>query len=491
MTAPFKSVYNIRMATEDRQTEAKCLPATHGRDLTVGSIPRHLIAFSMPMLAGSALQTAYGVINATWVGKGLGKTELAAVTVSFPVFFFLMAVAGGLTMAANVLAAQSCGAKDFDQLRRVVRSSVVMTLVLSVSCVIVGHFSSTAILKMMSTPAGVLPMAARYLQIFLLSMPSMFGLFLMASLLRGTGDSKTPLYFQACGVALTAILDPLLMFGWLGFPKMGLNGTAVATVITNSAALIAVLIYLQRKHHLVAPDWRHLGIDWDMSWLTLRIGVPSMAQQALVSIGMVVMVKLINAYGENGAAAFGAAMRIDQIAFMPAMTIGMAVSTLAGQNIGAERFHRVNETLKWGMIAGGGITLLVSAFVVAFPSFLLRMFLNDPKVISIGVSYLHIVGAAYVMFAVMFVSNGVINGAGHTLITTLITLLALWGVRVPLAYYLSTTTHRIEGVWWGMVAGFSLGAMMSLAYYLSGRWKKPIIRKTPVPIDPEIVPVAE
>jgi len=479
------------MATEEPQTDTKCVPATHGRDLTVGSIPRHLIAFSIPMLMGSGLHTLYSIVNAIWVGKGLGQTEFAAVTVSFPVFFFLMAVAGGLTMAANVLAAQSCGAKDFDQLKRVVRNSVVLTITVSLACVIFGHFSATAILRLMDTSPEVLPMAARYLQIFLLSMPFMFGMFLMASLLRGTGDSKTPLYFQGAGVIVTAILDPLLMFGWLGFPRMGLNGTAVATVIGNSGALIAVLIYLQRKRHLVTPDWRHLGIDWDTSWLTLKIGVPSMAQQALVSIGMVVMVKLINAYGDNGTAAFGAAIRIDQIAFMPAMTIGMAVSTLAGQNIGAERFHRVSETLKWGMISGGGITLLISAIVIAFPTQLLGLFLNNPKAISIGVSYLHIVGAAYVMFAVMFVSNGVINGAGHTLVTTFITLLALWGVRVPLAYYLSTTTHHIEGIWWGMVSGFSLGALMSLAYYLSGRWKKPIVRKTPVPIDPEIVPVAE
>ncbi len=478
------------MATEERQPDADNSPK-HGTDLTTGSIPRHLIAFSLPMLAGSMLQTAYSVINAIWVGKGLGKTELAAVTVSFPVFFFLMAVAGGLTMAANILAAQSYGARDFGQLKKVVRSSVMLTITVSAVCVIFGHFSSTAILRLMSTPAEVLPMAARYLQIFLLSMPFMFFLFLMASLLRGTGDSKTPLYFQAAGVLLTAALDPLLMFGLLGFPKMGLNGTAVATVVTNGAALAAVLIYLQRKGHLVAPDWRNLGFDWDMSWLTLRIGVPSMIQQALVSVGMLVMVKLINAYGENGAAAFGAAMRIDQIAFMPAMTIGMAVSTLAGQNIGAERFHRVKETLKWGMITGGGITLLASALVVLFPSALLRMFLNEREVIEIGISYLHIVGGAYVMFAVMFVSNGVINGAGHTFVTTLITLLALWGVRVPMAIYLSTTTHRIEGVWWGMVSGFSVGALMSLAYYLSGRWKKPIARRQAAPVEPEVLPAAE
>ncbi|MBP6964502.1 MAG: MATE family efflux transporter [Armatimonadetes bacterium] len=473
------------MTAEEQQHRSK-----HGRDLTVGSIPRHLVAFSLPMLAGSTLQTAYSVINAIWVGKGLGKTELAAVTVSFPVFFFLMAVAGGLTMAANILTAQSYGAKDFDQLRRVVRNSVVLTIGISIVCVVFGHFAAESILVLMNTPANVLMMAARYLQVFLLSIPFMFGLFLMASLLRGTGDSTTPLYFQAAGVVLTTVLDPLLMFGWLGFPKMGLNGTAVATIITNAGAMLAVVIYLQRKRHLVAPDWRHLGLDWWMSKLTLKIGIPSMVQQGLVSVGMLVMVGLINAYGENGAAAFGAAMRIDQIAFMPAMTLGMAVSTLAGQNIGAERFNRVKETFKWGLIIGCGITALASLLVVALPRLLLRAFLSDPAVIGLGVSYLRIVGGAYVLFAVMFVSNGVINGAGHTLVTTFITLLGLWGVRVPLAYYLSNTTHRIEGVWWGMVAGFSVGAVLSLTYYLSGRWKKPIVRKSPA-AEPEIVPIAE
>lgn len=472
------------MAAEEPQDHSK-----HGRDLTVGSIPRHLVAFSLPMLAGSTLQTAYSVINAIWVGKGLGKAELAAVTVSFPVFFFLMAVAGGLTMAANILSAQSYGAKDFDQLRRVVRNSVVLTIGIGIACVAFGHFTAEWILERMNTPSTVLPMAASYLQVFLLSIPFMFGLFLMASLLRGTGDSTTPLYFQAAGVALTIILDPVLMFGWLGFPRLGLNGTAVATIISNIGTMVALLAYLQRKRHLVAPDWRHLGLDWWMSKLTLKIGIPSMVQQGLVSVGMLVVVGLVNAYGENGAAAFGAAMRIDQIAFMPAMTIGMAVSTLAGQNIGARQFGRVKEVFKWGLIIGCGITALGSLLVVGLPRVLLLAFLNDPAVIPIGVSYLRIVGGAYVLFALMFVSNGVINGAGHTLVTTFITLLGLWGVRVPLAYYLSNTTHRIEGIWWGMVAGFSVGAVLSFAYYLSGRWKRPIVRKTPVATEPEVVPV--
>jgi len=429
------------------------------------------------MLAGSALQTAYAIVNAIWVGNGLGTTAMAAITVSFPVFFVLMAAAGGLTMASSILASQTFGAKDWPQLKRVVQNSVVLTGAASLICISVGHFTAESLLRIMDTPPEVLPMAASYLRIFLWTMPFMFGLFLIASLLRGTGDSKTPLYFQAVFLGVTAVLDPLLMFGWLGFPRLGLNGTAVATIISQAGALISMLLYLQRKSHMIAPDWRHLRADWATTWLTLKIGVPSMFQQAFVSVGMLVIVGLVNAFGRTGVAAYGAAMRIDQLAFMPAMTVGMAVSTLAGQNIGARHYDRVKEVFRWGLVFGGGITLLASLLAVTVPGILMRMFIQDRAVIELGVQYLRIVGAGYVLFAVMFVSNGVINGAGHTFITTLITLVSLWAVRVPLAASLSRSMHRLEGIWFAVVISFAVGSGISLIYYLSGRWKRPLARR--------------
>ena len=467
------------MSSGPREPDSNHPLPTHGRDLTTGSIPRHLVAFSMPMLAGSALHTAYSIVNAIWVGNGLGTTAMAAVTVSFPVLFVLMAVAGGLTMASNILVSQTYGARDWAQLRRVVQNSVVLTGVVSLACVLVGHLVAEDLLRLISTPPEVLPMAASYLRIFLWSVPFMFGIFLIAAMLRGTGDSKTPLYFQASFLGLTAVLDPLLMFGWLGFPRLGLNGTAVATIIANCGALVSLLIYLQRRRHIVAPDWRHLRLERAVSWLTLKIGIPSMLQQASVSIGMLVIVGLINAFGKTATAAFGAAMRIDHLAFMPAMTIGMAVSTLSGQNIGARRYHRVNEVFRWGLLLGGGMTLLASLLALTIPGILLRMFIPDREVIATGVQYLRIVGAGYVLFAIMFVSNGVINGAGHTFVTTLISLIALWAVRVPIAAYLSRSMHRLDGIWYAMVISFAVGSALSLAYYLSGRWKKSVVRTRP------------
>jgi len=449
----------------------------HGRDLTTGSIPRHLIAFSLPMLMGSAIQTAYSVVNAIWVGRGIGSAALAAVTVSFPVIFILMAVAGGLTMAANILASQSYGAKDWPQLKRVIQNSTVLTLVLSVVIVIAGQVSSEHILRLIDTPADVLPMAAGYLRIILLSMPFMFAIFLLGSLLRGVGDSKTPLYFQAVFLGVNAVLDPLFMFGWLGFPKLGLNGTAVATIIAQGGSVLMLSAYLHWKRHIVQPHWTNLSLNLDTSLLTLKIGIPSMIQQALVSIGMLFIVGLVNAYGEEGTAAFGAASRIDQIALMPALTIGMAISTLAGQNIGAGHHHRVKEVFKWGMLLSCGITLIPSLAAVIFPGILLRMFISDQHVIDLGTQYLRIVGGGYVCFSVMFVSNGVINGAGHTFVTTLISLIGLWFIRVPLATYLSHHMHRLEGIWYAMLISFATGSLISVIYYLSGRWRRPIRKK--------------
>jgi len=440
-----------------------------GRDLTTGSIPRHLLGFSLPMLVGNVLQTAYSLINAVWVGKFLGTAALAAITVSFPTVFVLVAVAGGLTMATNILISQAAGARDWARMRRVVQSSTVLSGGLALVILGMGLLFAESLLRLMNTPAEVLPLASQYLRIF----------FLIAAMLRGVGDSATPLYFQVVSVGLNAVLDPILMFGWLGMPRLDLNGTAVATVVSQVVALAALLIYIQRKQHAVAPDWRHLRADAETVWLNVKIGLPVAIQQSVVSLGQLFVIGLVNGFGETAVAAFGAAMRIDQVAFLPAMTIGMAVATVAGQNIGANRYARVRRVFASAVLMSAGITLACSALVVSLPGPLLRLFLNDPKVIAVGVRYLHIVGACYVLFAVMFASNGVINGAGHTLITTVITVFSLWIVRVPLATYLSRSLHNVVGVWYAMSASFATSMVISLAYYFSGRWKRPVVRRPP------------
>lgn len=449
--------------------------------MTSGSIPRHLVAFALPMLAGNVVQNGYTLVNRVWVGKFLGEAQLAAVTVSFPVIFLLVSIAIGLTMGTSILVAQFAGAREWDRLRKVVQTSTVLIGCVSVVSLIFGELLAGWCLRAMNTPHNVYPLALGYMRIILATIPLNFGIFLAASMMRGIGDSKTPLYFQLAALVGTAVLDPLLMFGLVGLPRMGLNGTAVAAVIMQSLSVVAIFVYMSRNDHLVAPDWGRLGVDWPTFWLTIKIGLPSVFQQSLVSLGMIFVVGIINSFGETAVAAFGAGSTIDGIAFLPALTFGMAVSTVVGQNIGAGRVNRAKEVFRWGSLICGGISLAMTVIAVAVPHLLLKLFLNDAAAMTIGVHYLRIFSVSYVFLAVLFVSNGVINGAGYTFVTTVISVVALWATRVPLALYLSHRMHRVEGVFYAMAISNAVSMAISLACYLSGFWKKPIIRHAPVP----------
>ncbi len=449
-------------------------PVASGHDLTVGSIPRHLIGFCLPMLAMSGLRNAYDVVNGIWVGKGLGTEAMAAITVGWPVFFFLTSIAMGLTTAANILVAQAYGAKDWPSVGRVVRTSTVFVGIAGVVLWIIGTLIVEPVLMRLNTPEDVLRIGVDYLKVYLISTLPSFGVFLLAALLRGAGDATTPIYFQAGGLLIAAGLDPILMFGWLGMPAYGLMGTAYALIISQTLAFAATAAYLAWKKHLVSPPWLRLRSDASSAWLLLKIGAPVAVQQSMVSGAILAVVALVNQFGDTAAAAYGTAWRIEGFALLPAMTIAMAASSVAGQNIGAGLFDRVREVFRWSLVFGGSITVLVGIPMVLIPQTLMHVFINDPQVIETGAGYLVRLAPGYICFAIMFTSNGIINGAGHTLVTTIISVISLWVVRVPAAYYIAGRVHAVEGVWWGISVGFATGATLSLIYYLSRRWERPI-----------------
>ncbi len=443
-----------------------------GKDLTVGSIPKHLLAFSIPMLLGNLLQTGYSIINMIWVGNILGENAVGATAVSFPIMFILIGLAAGATMATSVLVAQSYGAKDFEKMKKVVDNSLTLTLIAIVILTAAMFSSSDLILRLMDTPAEVLPLASGYLKISVAGFGLLYLMFLITATLRGIGDTMTPLLFMGIAVGINALLDPLLIIGIGPFPKLGLNGAAYASVIAQGIALGMGLIYLNRKSHLIALNLRHMALDKELTLLILGIGFPSMVQQSLVSIGTAFVTAYVNFFGADAIAAFGAATRIDMVATMPALAIGTAATALTGQNLGAAKTERVKEILKWGVLFAAVITGAISLLAISIPRLILSMFIHVPAVLDIGVLYLRIVGAAYITYAVMFVSNGVINGAGQTLVTMMFSLLSLWAVRVPLAAYLSRTALGLAGIWIAILISCAVVAAISFSYYCSGRWKK-------------------
>jgi putative MATE family efflux protein len=458
-----------------------------GKDLSVGSIPRHLLDLAMPMLVGNLINTGYSVVNTIWLGKIVGENAVGASAVSWPVIFILIGFASGATIATTILVSQNYGAKDFAMVRRVVDTSYAIALLFGGLLTIAGILGGDFILHSMNTPADIFPLASPYFRISMLGFVFQFLAFLLTSILRGMGDTKTPLFFMAGGVLLNAILDPLLIIGIGPFPRLGLNGAAVASVISSFAALFAGILYINKKSELMAFGFSRLRLDKDIIIKIITLGFPSTIQQTLVSMSSVFVTTFVNAFGPQAIAAFGAAGRLDSIIFMPAMSLMMATTALAGQNLGAGKPERIHAVFIWGLRFTLFISCTLIVILVSFPSQILLLFLNDPSVIAIGASYLRIVCPSYVFMAILFICNGIINGAGKTFITMFFTLLSLWIFRVPLAAWLSHTSLGITGIWIAIDVGIVAATIVSLGYYFSGNWKKGQRIKPPEAIIPSLV----
>ncbi len=451
-----------------------------GNDLTTGSIPKHLLNFSIPLLIGNLLQSGYSIINTIWLGNMVGADAVGASQVSFPIQFLLIALSTGATLATTILVSQYYGAGDHEMVERVVNNSFSIALIFGAFLTIAGLLSCDTILRLMDTPEEIFPMASSYLKITLAGFIFIFLINLITSILRGIGDTRTPLIFMAIGLLINALLDPFLIIGIGPFPRLGLNGAAYASLIAQAIGFVIMLVYLNRKKHFISINLKKLTLEKKLIGQIVKIGFPSMIQQSLVSVGAAFITGFVNHFGAVATAAFGAAGRIETIVFFPAMSFSMAASALTGQNLGAGRPERVKEVFKWGIIMTSAVTLVLSVLIIAIPRVLLSMFIQKPDVLDIGVGYLRTLGFAYIFFAIMFVSNGIINGAGKTVMTMAFTLVSLWAVRVPLAALLSRTELGIRGIWIAIDIGFAVGMAVSLIYYFFGKWRNVTVHEGPV-----------
>jgi len=445
-------------------------------DFTEGSILRHLIVFSVPMLLGNLLQALYNTVDSIWVGRYIGPNALAAVSVGFPIIFALIAMVNGITMATTILVSQYFGAQQHERLVRTVTNSLILLTVLGLVISVIGVTFRRPLLQLINTPAEIIDMASEYLAIFMAGLIGMFLYNVASAILRGLGDSRTPLRFLAYATFLNIVLDPLLIFGLGPIPPMGVAGVALATVIAQGMSAVISLRYLYLKSGLLHYEPGMFRLDWELTSLTFRVGLPAGIQQVLVSLSSVVVNSIVNSFGATVIAGFGAASRLDQFAFMPSMTMGMAVSALVGQNLGAGKSERVSETVRWSAILSSSITAIVSAIAILRPDILMVLFTKDEAVLAQGALYLRYVSLSYIPMALMFTIGGVMRGAGDTVATMLLTLVSLWLFRVPLAKYLSSIPELgVGGVWLGIAMGSVAGFLLNFGYYKTGRWKRRVL----------------
>lgn len=442
------------------------------KDLSYGNEGKLILKFAIPMLIGNVFQQLYSVVDSVVVGKYVGKTALAAVGTSGPIIFLLVSFIIGVTMGFTVVVSQYFGAKKLDMVRKAIDTLYIFMFFTSIVVSIGGILVSGMVFRMIDLDTSIFPEAILFLHIFLAGLIFLFGFNGTSAILRGLGNSKTPLYFLIGSVVLNIILDLIFVpvFHW------GVGGVAVATVIAEAAAFIAQIYYLNKYHKVVKFSIKNLQFDKEIFVKSLRIGLPTGFQQTFVAAGMVALYWIVNQFGVDANAAYSAAGRIDNFAAMPAMSFAVALSTFVGQNLGANRPDRVKAGLRATLIMTGIISVVISLITVAFGRFLMTMFTDDTTVIDLGVTYLQIIGSTYILFSVMFVINGLLRGAGDTLIPMFISLFSLWLIRIPLAWFLSHQAGMgVSGIWWSIPAGWFSGVVLYYSYYRMGRWKKKVI----------------
>jgi putative MATE family efflux protein len=443
--------------------------------LIEGSIPRALLAFSLPILFGNMLQSFNGSVNAIWVGKFLGEAALAAVGNSNVVMFLLFAVMFGFSMASTIMVAQCVGAKNIDEAKRVVGTSAVFFLGLSLAMALLGLILAKMLVTWLGTPADAVPLALVYMRITFLALPFMGGLFFLMAALRGAGDSKTPFIYLILSVALDIALNPLLIFGWGPIPHLGVAGSALATLIAQAISFSALVLHLYRIKHFLCIHRNELklfAVDWPLVRVLITKGTPMGLQMFVVSSSMIVLISLVNRFGSQETAAFNAAIQLWNYVQMPALAIAAAVSSMAAQNVGAGRWDRVGRIAVTGVLFNFLLGGSLIALVYLLNRHALGLFLPATgTALAIAAHLNRVVVWSFIFFGTSMVLYAVVRATGAVMAPLIMLTIALWVVRVPFAYWM-LPHWQDDAIWWSFPLASMVSMLMSIAYYRFGGWRE-------------------
>ena len=436
------------------------------KDLTVGSEGKSILTFAIPLLIGSVFQQMYNIVDSIVVGRVIGKEALAAIGNAFPIMFTLIALIIGIAFGGTIIISQYFGAKDYDKVKKTIGTLYIMMFSMAALLSIVGLVFMDPILSLVDIPEDVYPQAKAYIQIIVGGIIVFFGFNGTSAILRGLGDSKTPMYFMMISTITNIVLDILFVVKF----KWGIEGAAWATIISQGGAFLTAVIYLNRTHKLISIRFKDFVFDYKIFIQSLRIGLPTGFQHTFVALGMMALIKIVNNFGTDTIAAYSVAGRIDSIAMQPAMVFSQALAAFVGQNIGAGKQERVRRGMRVTLYMSSVVSIVLSLLIITFRFGLIGLFNQDSEVIRIGGEYIMIVSGFYLLFSLMFTYGGVLRGAGDTLIPMFITLIALWIIRIPIAWKLSDKIGE-TGIWWAVPIGMAVGASLTFIYYLTGKWK--------------------
>ena len=444
-------------------------------DMTVGAPWKQIVMFTLPMLIGNIAQQLYSTVDSIVVGKYVGDNALSAVGSSAPILNLLLVLFVGISMGAGILVAQYFGAKQREELSYTVGNCITLTAIASAIIMVVAAIVSRPLLVMLKTPESILDWCHEYLLILLVGCVGSAYYNILGGILRGLGDAFSSLVYLLVATVINIVLDLLFVAQF----NMGVAGVAWATIIAQTVSAILCYRRLTKMMEHFDMGIKYMKLNKKFSMGVIKLGLPSGLTQAIMSMAMITVQSLTNSFGEMFIAANVIVMRVDGFAMLPNFSFGTAMTTYAGQNVGAGKYDRVVKGAKQGTLVAVATSTFMTGLILIFGKQLMGIFTDTKELVELSRNMMGIIAAGYIAMAVTQSLSGVMRGAGDTLTPMWISLFTTVGVRVPLAYllvHLSKTPELPGGdqkfVFVSLLCSWLMGALLTAVFYLRGKWKK-------------------
>ncbi len=443
-------------------------------DMTEGSPWKKIILFAVPMLVGNIAQQLYNTVDSVVVGNYVGDNALAAVGSAGPILNLLIVLFVGISVGAGIMVSQYFGAREREKLSTTIGNCITLTAIATLFVMVVASLVARPMLELLDTPSSIIGWCHSYLLILFIGSGGMAYYNILGGVLRGLGDSVSALIYLLVSTVINIVLD-LLFVAKLG---MGVNGVALATVIAQAISALLCLLRLLKMKELFELRPCYMKLQSKYTKKIIRLGLPSGVTQAIFSMAMIVVQSLTNSFGEMFIAANVIVMRVDGFAMMPNFSFGTAMTTYAGQNVGAKRSDRVNIGAKQGTLIAVGTSAVITALILIFGKGLMGIFTATPELVELSRDMMGILAVGYIAMAVTQSLSGIMRGAGDTMTPMWISMATTILIRVPIAYGISFLTRtpelpngRQECVFISLLSSWLIGALITFLFYKRGKWK--------------------
>ncbi len=450
------------------------------QDMRVGAPWKSIVSFTLPMLLGNIAQQLYSTVDSIVVGKYVGDNALAAVGSSMPILNLLLVLFIGISAGASIMVSQYFGAKNREALSHTIGNCITVTLIACVGLILIATPLIKPLLQILNTPESILEDCAGYLTISLIGIAGMGYYNILSGIIRGMGDSVSVLIYLLVATIINIVLDVYFVAS-LG---MGVPGVALATVIAQAVSSILCLWKLSKMREYFDFKVKFLKPVGSYVKTLIQLGLPSGATQAIMSSAMIVVQSLTNQFGEQFIAANVIIMRVDGFAMMPNFSFGMALTTYAGQNVGAKLYDRVTQGAKQGTLIAAGCSAVITGIILLFGKGLMACFTKTQELVDLSYNLMKILAVGYIAMAVTQSISGIMRGAGDTMTPMWISLITTVFIRIPLAYGISWATRTPElpngqsvCIQISLLITWVLGAVITAIFYKRGKWKEKAIKQ--------------